>query len=417
MTCNECANSKLRKLDPALPLMKTVERGHYRCLDAMIKRGDDINRKNLSGMSILMHTATCTSKNNMKCVRTLVHGGADVNAVSDDIRSTALMFAAKNGNIDCLAYLIRKGADVNVRSGMGMTALMYVAFHGNITLAVLALLRANTNINVCDKDGQNAIQTHLANHRYVNSKLIMLLIAAGEELDGMATFKTDKARQQATYSKPLLEYLREQEGNICLTQMCRKVIRGRLLKINPNQHLFYRVPELGLSAILTDYLLYNLSVEKTKYEGVDEETEEEEQSDDDDGQEQKIEKKEVVRHQKLNRNYQSDSDYDPENDEDAEDIESEEEWENESQSDDHDNNRRDNRIIYREDHDDSQSFEEEGGEPEDPNDEDYDPEKGNDSGEDESSTEESEEDEIEDESDTVDTSDDSSDSDETESDD
>ena len=29
-------------------------------------------------------------------------------------------------------------------------------------------------------------------------------------------------------------------------QMCRKIIRQHLLKINPNKHLFYRVQQLGL---------------------------------------------------------------------------------------------------------------------------------------------------------------------------
>ena len=31
-----------------------------------------------------------------------------------------------------------------------------------------------------------------------------------------------------------------------------------MLKINPNKHLFYRVQQLGLSAVLSDYLLYGL---------------------------------------------------------------------------------------------------------------------------------------------------------------
>ena len=386
----------------------------------MVQRGDDVNGRHITGMSVLMHAAVCTSKNNLKCVKVLVHGGANVNAVSD-IGSTALMFAAEKGNIDCLKYLIRKGANVNAQSRLGETALMYAAFHGNITLAVSALLRANASINIHDENGQNAAQTHRGNHRYVNSKLLMLLIAAGEEIKDTATFRTDNARQQAACSKPLSEYFQEQESNVSLTHMCREMIRRHLIKINPNQHLFYRVPQLGLSAVLSGYLLYNLSIEKSKYEGVDEETEEDEQNEYDKGEEEEVEEKEEERHQKMRRKYQSDSDYDPESEdeEDEEDRDSEEEWDedsdDDSESDEHENKRKVNRKYHRHNHEDCLSFdEEEEEETDDSNDEDYDPKKVEDGGcEDGHCSEETEENTNEGNDDhTEDTSDDSSDSDE-----
>ena len=410
MTCNECANSKLKKMNPALPLIKTVERRHARCLSEILRRGDNVNGKNDIGVSILMRAAAC--ERNLKCVRILVKAGADVNAVSD-IGSTALMFAAEKGNVDCMKYLIRKGADVNGRSTLGETALIYIAVHGKITQAVTALLRANAYINFFDVNGHNAVQTHLANHHYVNSKLLMLLIAAGEEIDGTDAFRTDKARQKAACSKPLSAYLQENSGNISLAQMCRKIIRQHLIKIDPNQHLFYRVPQLGLSAVLSDYLLYNVSIEKSNYEGVDEESEEGEKEDD---TEPTLVDDDEDWHEEVEGDDLSDDSYYPDRDE--EEQEREEELEDETGSDEGGYNR--NR--YHEDRDSYQSSEEEGEveEADNSDDEDYDPENGDDSNdgnseEDESSTEETEENEISD-TDTEDTSDDSSDSEQTESD-
>ena len=109
MPCNECVNSKNKKQNLALPLIKAVERGQTRCLEAMLQGGDDVNAKDEDGHSVLMHAA---SKGKLESLRILVHAGVDINAVSD-IKSTALLYAAVNGNVNCMKYLIRKGADVN----------------------------------------------------------------------------------------------------------------------------------------------------------------------------------------------------------------------------------------------------------------------------------------------------------------
>ena len=291
------------------------------------------------GVSVLMPAAAC--ERNLKCVRILVKAGANVNAVSD-IGSTALMFAAEKGNVDCMKYLIRKGADVNARSTLGETALIYVAVYGKITQAITALLRANARINFFDVNGDNALQTHIANHNYVNSKLLMLLIAAGEEIDDISAFRTDKARQKAACSKPLSNYLEENNGHISLAEICRKLVRQHLMKINPNQHLFYRVPQLGLSAVQSDYLLYNLSIEKSKYESVDEESEEEDT-------EPTVVENEEEWYEEVEGDDLSDDSYYPDHDEEEQEME--EELEDETGSDEGYHTPRLNRYLYHEDRD------------------------------------------------------------------
>ena len=241
MPCNECANSKYRKRNLALPLIKTVERGHTRCLEAMLQRGDDVNGKDDNGVSVLMNAA---SKGKLESIRILVHAGVDINAVSD-IKSTALLFAAENGNVNCMKYLIRKGADMNACNYHKGTALHYVAQQGRIQ-TVLILLRAFAHINIKNVGGQSALETHIASHAYVNTKLVMLLFAAGEKIDDRPIVRFDRAGCLDIVRLPIPEYLLEHNSKIYLLRMCRKVIREYLIEISPNQHLFHRIPQIGL---------------------------------------------------------------------------------------------------------------------------------------------------------------------------
>ena len=137
--------------------------------------------------------------------------------------------------------------------------------HGKGIQAVLALLRSLACVNVYDVYGQNALENHIANHAYVNKELAMLLFAAGEKIDGTCAFQFDKAGHLVC-SVPVPRYLLEHEGDICLMQMCRKVIRQYIIAINPNQHLFHRVPQIGLPTMLSDYLLYDLSIDDEDYD-------------------------------------------------------------------------------------------------------------------------------------------------------
>ena len=56
-------------------------------------------------------------------------------------------------------------------------------------------------------------------------------------------------------------FLREDHVQICLIHQCRKVIRKRLIDVSPNEHLFNRVELIGLPSILTNYLLYDMSID------------------------------------------------------------------------------------------------------------------------------------------------------------
>ena len=51
------------------------------------------------------------------------------------------------------------------------------------------------------------------------------------------------------------------ELEFCLKVACRDAIRKHLLDLNSHEHLFNRIPRLGLPHSLSDYLLYHTSLD------------------------------------------------------------------------------------------------------------------------------------------------------------
>ena len=83
----------------------------------------------------------------------------------------------------------------------------------------------------------------------VNSEAAMILLyAAGETLDGTDVDK-------------IPEELKFEEEKFQLKHICREAIRKHLLELDPHQHLFGRIPQLDLPSIVTEYLLFNQSLD------------------------------------------------------------------------------------------------------------------------------------------------------------
>ena len=59
----------------------------------------------------------------------------------------------------------------------------------------------------------------------------------------------------------LPDYLKQDNEKFNLKHLCRMTIRKHLLDLDPHSHLFYRVIKLGLPYIITEYLLFNMSIE------------------------------------------------------------------------------------------------------------------------------------------------------------
>ena len=87
----------------------------------------------------------------------------------------------------------------------------------------------------------------------------MILLAAGEELDTSAEVLMNQLQKDA---KKIPKYL-EEEAKLkeTLMQICRETIRDYLIKLDPHLHLFGRIPKLGLPSLMTEYLLYDVSLD------------------------------------------------------------------------------------------------------------------------------------------------------------
>ena len=89
----------------------------------------------------------------------------------------------------------------------------------------------------------------------------------GEEIDMILFAAGESSAEFAEYFKPQKGpnpgfLIHHQNVKLHLKDICREAIRNHLLKLDPHTHLFGRVPRLGLPAALTDYLLFNMSIER-----------------------------------------------------------------------------------------------------------------------------------------------------------
>ena len=89
----------------------------------------------------------------------------------------------------------------------------------------------------------------------------MLLYAAGETLDGPTVTVRDRRRFGRLIDIIIPEYFQEIKQNLDLKHLCREAIRKHLIGLDPHEHLFGRIPKLGLPSLVTVFLLYDCSLD------------------------------------------------------------------------------------------------------------------------------------------------------------
>ena len=227
-------------------LMALAGQGLLSKIESVLKAGAYVNAYDKNENTALLYATKFKHKD---CVRKLVQAGADVN-VRNKYGETALIFAVRNMNHSCVSILLEVGADVNasiVVPGIGSTALLEAALVGDEQL-VRKLLQANAKINVIDKNGYNALTRHIATGA-MNWEICWMLYAAGEKL----IYGISRAH--------VPDYLKQNEIKLDFNHICRTAIRKHLLDVDPYSHLFGRIPRLGLPCVVTEYLLYDVSLE------------------------------------------------------------------------------------------------------------------------------------------------------------
>lgn len=109
----------------------------------LLENGAEVDAKDALGRTALY---LATIKNRTEIMRTLIDGGADLNAafIYDDFEMTPLKAAVKNGVLEQARMLIQNGASVDRESEKGITPLTLAIMSKNIDMIKL-LLKSGAN--------------------------------------------------------------------------------------------------------------------------------------------------------------------------------------------------------------------------------------------------------------------------------
>jgi ankyrin repeat protein len=134
-------------------LMEKAGRGDLTAVKALLKAGANADfRRESVGDTPLM---AASAKGHLDVVRTLLAGGAQVNARSAN-GGTALLDAARPGHLTIVNVLLTAGADVNAGNTHRETALQAAAGGGHLRV-VETLLAAGAKVNTRNRESQNAL--------------------------------------------------------------------------------------------------------------------------------------------------------------------------------------------------------------------------------------------------------------------
>jgi ankyrin repeat protein len=142
----------------------------------------------------------------VETVRTLIAGGADVNAPQAD-GATALHWAAHRNDLDAATLLIEAGADVKAANGLGATPLWLAAINGGAPM-VERLLEAGADPNASLKMGETPLMTAARSGSLQTAERLLdhgADVNASEHERGQTALMWAVAQQHAGVARLLIE--------------------------------------------------------------------------------------------------------------------------------------------------------------------------------------------------------------------
>ena len=240
---------------------------HLKTLCALLEAGANVNAKQPNGKTALIDAV---SSGNVKSASFLLKKGADINS-KDCFGNTAFRIAITYQHKDCIELLINEGADVNKFPGEGETPLTEASLYSDAS-SVKLLLEAGANVNAENWRGHSALNTCImfpnGDEQVVVDK-IRLFLKAGAHINKKSN-SGQPAQDLDPSWKTLIRILFAAGENLtldsievesdCLKDLCRKRIRQILIDKDPHENLFVRIPQLGLPSLVTEYLLYGVTL-------------------------------------------------------------------------------------------------------------------------------------------------------------
>ena len=154
-----------------------------------------------------------------------------------------LLLQAKCGVKDALAYEAKHG-------------VWYNKYMCSVKCVHL-LLKAGVHVNIKFMGHNSLLIGYLYDNRHPDEIIVNLLYAAGEVVEYPRRCVLIPEWLQGV--KAVIK--REKCGN--LKDLCRVLIRTHLLNLDLHSNLFVRVPRLELPSLLTQYLLYDITLDVT----------------------------------------------------------------------------------------------------------------------------------------------------------
>jgi ankyrin repeat protein len=153
-----------------LDIFRAARQGDLAVIHTYAKSGQSLNVQNGKGYTPVI---IATYNQQKAAVKTLIAAGANP-CLPDKTGQTALMGVAFHGDVDMAQILLQNHCDINATSKAGQTALMFAAMFGRYEMAEF-LLNHDAKTSYVNAQGKSAID--LAESQG-NSKMVNLLSRA-----------------------------------------------------------------------------------------------------------------------------------------------------------------------------------------------------------------------------------------------
>ena len=192
---------------------------------------------------------------NHRVMLELLRAGANPDAADYD-GWRPLMFAAEGGHTECVRLLLEYGADADYDGAENeSSSVLELAIREGHDACVLLLLQAGAEMD-------EAFTMAIENGFVQCTKFLLKEGVDQEELVGIRNQVTSNQMWKVVAAAGADVFYRVRYNGVpSLKSSCRKVIRRQLMIVGDSQNLFHKVPLLGLSSLLQEYLLYNVKLD------------------------------------------------------------------------------------------------------------------------------------------------------------